>query len=363
MLPDTFLSVVQKIGRCVRNMSELGEAIIYITHSALRQANVELAVTGNASDTEDDNDEEVEVDTEDVVEEPPPIDRVAAIDVGDEDDGQESVQKQPKRGTRRKTKSRNALQQQDHIHLLRFVATERCRWIPWNEFFDNNNKRPVLFSRPNGGRCCDNCQPEDFPVDTIEMEGARVRVSKRGQLSSPELQLAVIKRLKELRRGIVKREYGAGSAFITGKSILSDDVISSLAKYARLYSSTEKIRAHTSWHWVDHYGEEVSSAIGALLPLYPDPVQEARDAQKKEQVFRQIQAMARKDFLERFRKLADECEATILALTRVTKTGTVLKRSTMFMRRPNKKVSEPLMYWVCTVTYLTSEIPRLFGAH
>jgi hypothetical protein len=55
MLLETFLSLVQKIGRCVRNLADLGEAIIYVTHSAYQQAVIELELAGQGSDAGDDN--------------------------------------------------------------------------------------------------------------------------------------------------------------------------------------------------------------------------------------------------------------------------------------------------------------------
>ncbi|KAJ7576749.1 P-loop containing nucleoside triphosphate hydrolase protein [Mycena floridula] len=40
--PRTFLSLIQKIGRCVRNMTELGEVIVFITRASLKQYVIEL---------------------------------------------------------------------------------------------------------------------------------------------------------------------------------------------------------------------------------------------------------------------------------------------------------------------------------
>jgi hypothetical protein len=56
MLPETFLSLVQKIGRCVCNPADVGEAIIYVTHSAYQQAVIELELAGQGSDAGDDDD-------------------------------------------------------------------------------------------------------------------------------------------------------------------------------------------------------------------------------------------------------------------------------------------------------------------
>jgi hypothetical protein len=127
--------------------------------------------------------------------------------------------KQRKIGPKKfKKKNHNALQQQDHIHLLRFLVTKQCHWIPWNEFFNNESKCPILFPCPDGGRCCDNCQPEDFLYDTIEIEGGAPRFSKHEMKSSDELHVAIVKQLKDLRRSISKRDFAKGSILVTGKT-------------------------------------------------------------------------------------------------------------------------------------------------
>jgi hypothetical protein len=220
-------------------------------------------------------------------------------------------------------------------------VTKQCHWIPWNEFFDNESKHPVLFPRPDGGRCCDNCQPEDFLYDIIELEGGAPRFSKRGMKSSDKLHVAIVKQLKDLRRSISKRDFAKGSVLVTGKTFMSDDIITRLATYAWHYANLEKIRQHSGWHWAEKHAEDVSRAIQEVLPGFPDPQEEAREAQRKEQLFREIQAMAREGFLKRFQKLANECDHVICSLTVPIVPGKpkVRFRARLFMCRPNKKVS------------------------
>jgi hypothetical protein len=122
---------------------------------------------------------------------------------------------------------------------------------------------------------------------------------------------------------------------------MSDDIINRLATYARHYTNPEKIRQNSGWHWAEKHAEYVSRAIQEVLPGFPDPQEEAREIQRKEQLFREIQAMAWEDFLKRFQKLANECDQVICSLTVPIVPGKPEVRfcARLFMCRPNKNVS------------------------
>jgi hypothetical protein len=351
--PETFLSLVQKIGRCVRNHIDLGEAIIYMTHSSYRQAVAELELLGESSDNEDDgeyNEEDMAEADEDDSGTSGSTSRVvgreeALEQVEDEEDihpGEASEERPTKRrkvGGRFKKKSRNPVEQQDYIHMLKFLVTTQCRWIPWNAFFNNQNKRRPLFQRPPGGRCCDNCEPDDFLYDTIELDGATPRFSKRGRKSSEELYTAVEQQLKGLRQTLSRELYGEGSQLVTGKALMSDKIIQRLATYARHYASADKVKEHSYWHWAGNYAGRVSDTIQEILVDFPDPQEEAQEARRREQTFKELMMLTRDDFLTRFRELAKECDSTIRALKVSTRSGKERFRCTLFMRRPSKTVS------------------------
>ncbi|THU95834.1 P-loop containing nucleoside triphosphate hydrolase protein [Dendrothele bispora CBS 962.96] len=73
--PPSFLSLVQKIGRCVRRLSQCGEAIVLVTKSAYTQHLLNLETDGKEVNIEDDLDD-------DIIQEPiqAQIDRIEVID-------------------------------------------------------------------------------------------------------------------------------------------------------------------------------------------------------------------------------------------------------------------------------------------
>ncbi|KAF7373969.1 p-loop containing nucleoside triphosphate hydrolase protein [Mycena sanguinolenta] len=135
--PKTFLSYVQKAGRCVRLMSENGEVILFITRAAYAQHLANLEAEGE--DGDDDSDPALGPDVPEVVE-GEQMDRDAAVE--EPDDGEhENVpaatqQRRFKRGT-----ALSAFEVQDRLHLSRFIVTSQCRWKIWNGYFENEKKK------------------------------------------------------------------------------------------------------------------------------------------------------------------------------------------------------------------------------
>lgn len=81
MEPRTFNSLIQKIGRCVRIFSELGEAIVFITKAALKRFTIEFDI-GSVEKGVDDEGDEHEEESEPQREDEPEVEV--------EDDGSES---------------------------------------------------------------------------------------------------------------------------------------------------------------------------------------------------------------------------------------------------------------------------------
>ena len=124
--PLSFLSLIQKIGRCVRQLHDIGEAILFITKAAYRKHLVVVE-----AERESDDDEEAGESTDGIE-----IDRIAAID------REEAEAAVPQRG--RKKKAQSALQARDQMFLSLFIATSKCRREPWDEFFSNQGKSKWL---------------------------------------------------------------------------------------------------------------------------------------------------------------------------------------------------------------------------
>ncbi|KAJ7135485.1 P-loop containing nucleoside triphosphate hydrolase protein [Mycena crocata] len=266
MKPRTFLSLVQKIGRCVRDRRQRGEAVLFITKAMYERCCVELDLLRD----EQAEAAEASASSDDVDEPEKPQDRDAAL--AEESTDEEELPVAPAKKRRRKTKGKKqALSQmelRDKRYLLEYITTLGCRRIPWNKFFGNRDKRHLHFPVPPGP-CCDNCNPEAFQIETIVLEGGHQLKGGRKGKSSPELEMAVREKLNVLREQFIADDYPM-QHFLTGNAILADDVIDTLAKRARLISSVETLRSQTRWMHTPKYGEKVVAAIQEILLDFPD---------------------------------------------------------------------------------------------
>ncbi|KAJ6620226.1 hypothetical protein B0H10DRAFT_2216267 [Mycena sp. CBHHK59/15] len=135
--PLSFLSLVQKIGRCVRLATLLGEAILYITGAAYIRYEIELEILRDGAAEDDMPNEQPEqpgqlVDGEQ-------MDRDAAVEALDEAE-------QPAVLKRKSKKVMSAMEAWDRRFLLEYIVTKGCRRIPWNKFFGNDSKCKILMS-------------------------------------------------------------------------------------------------------------------------------------------------------------------------------------------------------------------------
>lgn len=143
--PRTFLSLIQKIGRCVRDFRELGEATLYITKAAYNQHCLEYEAEGG-DDSGDPEEEQSDEEDDDMVPRPDlhHINREAAIEDDEDEDTTPVVPQKraaPAQGGRgRKRQAKNLIETRDRKFLSAFIATAACRRIPWNVFFANKDK-------------------------------------------------------------------------------------------------------------------------------------------------------------------------------------------------------------------------------
>jgi hypothetical protein len=134
-------------------MSDRGEVILFVTRASYAQHLANLEAEGEGSNAESDPGEPD--DTPEVqVAEGEQMDREAAVEVPDEDDGGESILVsiyfcwvgvqgfqmaiQARRG--KKYSALSAFEAQDRLFLPRFIVTSQCRRKPWNTYFENDKK-------------------------------------------------------------------------------------------------------------------------------------------------------------------------------------------------------------------------------
>ncbi|KAJ3816872.1 P-loop containing nucleoside triphosphate hydrolase protein, partial [Lentinula raphanica] len=304
--PLSFLSLIQKIGRCARQPVEVGEAILYITkvsyakHLTVLEAEREEQ---GQEDTEEQDTENAQTSYEGLV------DRIAIMD--QEDSEPDKVQR------RKMNRARSALEAWDHKHLSLFIATSGCRRVPWDEFFDNGAKLP-FFIRSDDARCCDNCNPDLFPVETIKLSYPYPTRASHTTRPSDDLSAAVTSALHEWRSEAVQLYY-PGQVTILGQYLLDDEVINKIAARPRLVTAVDIFCHVIPWRLgVERYGGDVVQIVTGICSLYPDPIQLAREEREHQELVK----AANEEYREVLKKAFQECYDAVYDI----RTGRMVKK-------------------------------------
>ncbi|KAJ7094490.1 P-loop containing nucleoside triphosphate hydrolase protein [Mycena belliarum] len=346
MMARTFLSHVQKIGRCVRDPAQRGQAVLYITKAMYTRCCVELELL----ETEKDKDgSEASDDEEQDIEQPPDRETAMERDAESSEESDEEVLVAPaKRRRKGKAKKASPMELRDRRYYLQYITTTSCRRIPWNKFFGNKDKKRLAVLVPDGP-CCDNCNPDAFEVETIVLVGGHQIKAGRKEKSSPEVEDAVRERLTALREEILGAEF-PNQHFLTGNVLISNDVVDTLAKRARLVTSIETLLQQTYWIYAQKYGPKVVPAIQEVLVQFPDLAKEARETQAAERAERTLSAAAFKELRSRLLLVFNGCYDAVYSelearAVEPSTTGRKRKkpleprrRCQLFLRLPNRNV-------------------------
>ncbi|KAJ7022999.1 P-loop containing nucleoside triphosphate hydrolase protein [Mycena alexandri] len=312
MKPRSFLSLVQKIGRCVRDRRLRGEAALYITKAMYTRCCAELEILRTEKEAAGKDDSAAGSDDEENLEEPPDRDLALALqNLSDEEEEAAAPPVKRRRKGKGKPKNLSPMEERDQRYFMEYITTTKCRRLVWNSYFGNQRKKRLNISVPEGP-CCDNCNPEAFRVPTIALVGERKLKTGRKGLSSPELESAVRKKLEAVREQIVAGEY-PNQHFLTGNAILTDDVLDTLAKRARLVTSTETLQQQTRWIHASRYGDRVVAAIQEILVDFPDLAAVERETQTAERAQKTLDVAAFKELRSRLVIVFEACYNTVLA--------------------------------------------------
>ncbi|KAJ7235274.1 P-loop containing nucleoside triphosphate hydrolase protein [Mycena haematopus] len=306
MKPRSFLSLVQKIGRCVRDWRLRGEAVLYITKAMYTRCCVELEILKADKAAAVEADSAAASDDEETPEEQP--DRDEALDLQDTSDDEEDAPAIPAKRRRKakgKRKVLSPMEERDQCYFLEYITTTGCRRLVWNKYFGNQNKKRMNFPVPEGP-CCDNCDPEAVKVPVIVLVGERKLKTGRKGLSTPDLEAAVRSKLEAVREQIITEHYPR-QHFLTGNVIITDDVLDVLAKRARLVTSLETLQQQCRWIHAPRHGDRVVEAIQEVLAEFPDLAAVERDAHTAERTQKTLDATAFKELRARLALVFEGC--------------------------------------------------------
>ncbi|KAF7302211.1 p-loop containing nucleoside triphosphate hydrolase protein [Mycena indigotica] len=303
MKPRTFLSTVQKIGRCARDFTKRGEAVLYITKNMRTRCYAESESLREDVETGNEGSEGSEDEGEEVGH-----DRELALEEMDQQEGENTEERVDRPSFQQrvsKKKKQSEIQLRDERFLLKFIVTEACRRRVWDRFFGNESKATLAHSCPPGP-CCDNCDPDTFELETVVLVGGRGRKAGRKGASSEELDAAIRAKLEAFREELVDELY-PHQHFLSGSILLSDAVVDDLAKRARLIVNSEAIGQHTHWVLAPKYGDRVVSVIQNIVTLYPDAAALARKTQEAEREQRTMERNAFKNLRKQLELVFQGC--------------------------------------------------------
>ncbi|KAL1750635.1 P-loop containing nucleoside triphosphate hydrolase protein [Schizophyllum commune] len=256
--PRSFNALVQKYGRCVRNLAELGECVLYITKAMYKLYEKGLAPS-DAADAQVQNDGEPALaQGAHLVD----VNEGVRIEVGDDIDV-------PAPKAYAKGKRKRGHGERDEQHLIEYIGTKGCRRAVWDKFYDNQHKRQLgaRMQGLEGARCCDNCTPDLFPIDVIALHDARQLQKGRRQRVPDDLADAIKTQLEAARTRWLANAY-PGNHFMVPAHLLPDDILTTIVGSANSFDTLDDFNRRIRWHWSPKFGPEVVDIILAEREKY-----------------------------------------------------------------------------------------------
>ncbi|KAJ3518750.1 hypothetical protein NMY22_g13524 [Coprinellus aureogranulatus] len=295
-LPPSFCALAQRAGRAARDMDKDGDAILFVSSSVLKKSLKELEVdVDNAildveltHEAENHNDEDVVMEEEQGTEmrqgEDIAVTEEAGVRVAHEVEDENEVS-ETTAPSRRRLRTKEEYNSREARYLSLYVAGKRCRRGVWNEFFGNSRKRQLTFGETTlfkgraGLRCCDVCQPYDFPIPKVKVSKPPGLKRGRKRVLPEALSEKLGKELRAWRDSeLFEMVYGAGSreslVVLPSSMVLGDDVIERVISCGIRIETEEDLRRNVRWHLgFDKAGklnERGSAMIRKLAEIYHD---------------------------------------------------------------------------------------------
>lgn len=194
---------------------------------------------------------------------------------------------------------------------------------------------------PADPRCCDNCHPEAFLVDTIVIEGERKLKSGRVGKSPEVIFDCVHKQLLEWRASLFHRLYGANRHVITPGMLISQKSLVTLAERAILITTVDSLRDYVSWAWTDTYGQEIVDVIQTVREEHPDLFLTSGEKLAMKQAERLQAKAAATELHQALKEVFESCDTMVQAEMYTDSTGRQVQHARPFMQIPSSRVSTP----------------------
>ena len=117
---------------------------------------------------------------------------------------------------------------------------------------------------PLGTLCCDNCNPDEFPVDVIHVIDPSDLKKGRSPVSTDDFEADVCDRLLSLAQFIVKCDY-PNQCFFTAHHLITPTIIDIIAKYATGIKTVDKLNKNVRWFNSRDYGAEFVDVINEYM--------------------------------------------------------------------------------------------------
>ncbi|KIM82705.1 hypothetical protein PILCRDRAFT_70219, partial [Piloderma croceum F 1598] len=260
-LPSSFCALVQRVGRTGCDFQTLGEAILIIPASVIKNGTKEAEVEQAVQDAVTENQAENRGDDEQTSLEENGIElaggnqEVLVNDGGvrvEHDDSEPEEETSGKTQCRRKL-SKNNTNSLEARYLTMFACAARCLCVIWDEFFNNSTKLQLVYPETTlykalpGACCCHVCTPRLFPLEDITIEKLPgLKRGKKKKLSEGQ-EDAIREGLRDWREDVLLDTVYPDTTSILAETVLGNDVIEGLATCGECIDSHTEMHRHVRW--------------------------------------------------------------------------------------------------------------------
>ncbi|KAF8798379.1 hypothetical protein BYT27DRAFT_7228444 [Phlegmacium glaucopus] len=282
-LPPTFCAFVQQAGRAGCDLNTLGEAILIVPKSILKDGISNEEVNNGVSETVIEAEalnwepEEVEL-TKTVIE---ALNEEGICVPGDSDSTDDESVAKVKR-TKKFGKDTNV----------------------WDAFFENDKKLQLKYpdntsyQPTTGTRCCDNCEPRLFSVEEVTVKPI-VPGLKRGKKKgiSEEGQGYIRKKLRNWQDDTLLDAFYGDLTGLSGATIIADDVIERLATCGERLENYLQVWRHVRWALGYDESANMPTIWGDMLMTELERIYKTMEGLEEVEERAQYSANTMKDFV------------------------------------------------------------------